>query len=138
MNSFNHYAYGSIGDWLYRTVAGINTDEERTGYKHIYIVPKPGPGLTFAQARYESMYGTIKSSWKKDGDKMLVDVSIPANTTAVVVLPFADIKDVAEGGSRLEEAEGIARYENTEDGVRIELGSGDYSFSYGVSCQKNC
>ena len=134
MNSFNHYAYGSIGDWLYRTVAGINTDEEMAGYKHIFITPKPGPGLSFARAQIESMYGIILSSWKKDGGKMQVYVSIPANTTAVVILPFADIKDVKEGGRKLEEAEGIFRYEKTADGVKVEIGSGDYTFSYGVSC----
>ncbi|AUS97594.1 alpha-L-rhamnosidase [Clostridium thermosuccinogenes] len=132
MNSFNHYAYGSIGDWLYRSVAGINTDSEMTGYKRIHITPKPGPGLEFAEAKLESMYGRVESAWAISEDSMKLKVCIPANTTAVVVLPSADLSGVLENGKRLKDAGGITSYEQTDEGVRIQLGSGDYEFTYSL------
>lgn len=132
MNSFNHYAYGSIGDWLYRSVAGINTDSEMTGYKRIHITPKPGPGLEFAEAKLESMYGRVESAWAISEGSMKLKVCIPANTTAVVVLPSADLSGVLENGKRLKDAGGITSYEQTDEGVRIQLGSGDYEFTYSL------
>ena len=59
MNSFNHYAYGAIGDWMYSVVAGIEIDEAQPGYKHIVIAPRPGGGLTYAKASVESVYGKV-------------------------------------------------------------------------------
>jgi len=132
MNSFNHYAYGSIGDWLYRSVAGINTDSEMTGYKRIHITPKPGPGLEFAEAKLESMYGRVESAWAISEGSMKLKVCIPANTTAVVVLPSADLSGVLENGKELKDAGGITSYEQTDEGVRIQLGSGDYEFTYSL------
>src|SRR6185295_7863043 len=69
MNSFNHYAYGAIGDWMYRVVAGIDTDEDRPGYKRIRIKPHPGGSLTFANADLMTYYGKISSHWKVEGGK---------------------------------------------------------------------
>ncbi len=86
MNSFNHYAYGSVGEWLYRVVAGIDTSEAEPGYKGIVIHPRPGGGITSAEAAYASMYGTIRSSWSIEGGRMRLDVTIPPNTTATIVL----------------------------------------------------
>jgi len=90
MNSFNHYAYGAIGEWLYTYVAGIKIDEEHPGYKHFIIAPHPGGGLTNATATYESIYGKIVSSWKQNGEKTSYEIEIPANTTATVILPGSD------------------------------------------------
>jgi alpha-L-rhamnosidase len=87
MNSFNHYAYGAIGEWLYTYVAGIIIDETEPGYKHFFLEPHPGGGLTNVNAEFNSMYGKIKSSWKVEGDNFLYEIEIPANTTATVVLP---------------------------------------------------
>ncbi|MCM1086742.1 MAG: glycoside hydrolase family 78 protein [Muribaculaceae bacterium] len=85
MNSLNHYAYGSIGSWLYERVAGIRAVEP--GYKKIRIQPMLTLGLTEVSASYESAYGTIKSAWSCRDGKITVDIQIPANTTAVVCLP---------------------------------------------------
>ena len=104
MNSFNHYAYGAIGEWLYTYVAGIRIDENNPGYKHIILAPHPGGGLTHAMAEFESMYGKIKSGWKIEGEKVIYEFEIPANTTATVILP------------------------NLKEGKK-EVGSGTYSFS---------
>ena len=87
MNSFNHYAYGAIGEWLYTNVAGIRIDEKNPGYKHFYLEPHPGGGLTHAEAEHQTMYGKIKSAWKIEGENFTYDVEIPANTTATVILP---------------------------------------------------
>jgi alpha-L-rhamnosidase len=87
MNSFNHYAYGAIGNWMYSVVAGLAIDEKEPGYKHILIQPQPGGGLTFAKASIESMYGRVASDWKVDGNKMTLQIEIPPNTSATVLLP---------------------------------------------------
>ncbi|HET8631741.1 MAG TPA: family 78 glycoside hydrolase catalytic domain, partial [Thermomicrobiales bacterium] len=68
MNSFNHYALGAVGAWLYRAVAGIDTDPERPGYRHIVFHPRPGGGLTYARAELRSPYGPITSHWTIAGD----------------------------------------------------------------------
>jgi len=85
MNSLNHYAYGSIGSWLYEKVAGIRC--EAPGYKKIRIEPMLTKGMTEVSAAYESVYGTIKSAWSCKDGKICVDIQIPANTTAVICLP---------------------------------------------------
>jgi len=97
MNSFNHYAYGAIGEWLYTYVAGIKIDEENPGYKHFFLAPHPGGGLTNAKAEFNSMYGKIKSDWKIEGDKFVYDIEIPVNTNATVILPGS--KEAKELGS---------------------------------------
>ncbi|QPH41081.1 glycoside hydrolase family 78 protein [Pedobacter endophyticus] len=87
MNSFNHYAYGAIGDWMYKNIAGINPIAAQPGYKEILIAPKPGGKLTSASGELETVYGTVKSSWTIANGVFKLDVTIPANTTAAVVLP---------------------------------------------------
>jgi len=96
MNSFNHYAYGAIGAWLYQVVAGIDIDPLRPGYQHVILRPHPqanGP-LTFAKASIETIRGKIESGWKleKDGKTLKYDVVLPPNVTATVYLPGADAK----------------------------------------------
>ena len=85
MNSLNHYAYGSIGSWLYEKIAGIRPEEP--GYKKICIQPILTKGMTEVSASYESVYGTIKSAWSCKNGKIRIDVQIPANTTALLCLP---------------------------------------------------
>jgi alpha-L-rhamnosidase len=130
MNSFNHYAYGAIGEWLYRVVAGIEIDETNPGYKHIIIQPHPGGGLTDAKARIDSMYGPIESGWKIDGEKKTLNVVIPPNTTATVRIPSADIKDILEQGKELTKATGIKKVSQQADIAIINIGSGKYSFKH--------
>jgi alpha-L-rhamnosidase len=90
MNSFNHYAYGAIGEWLYIYVAGIKIDKNNPGYKHFYLEPHPGGGLTHVAAEHQTMYGKIKSAWKIEGDNFIYEVEIPANTTAEIILPIKE------------------------------------------------
>lgn len=87
MNSFNHYAYGAIGDWMYRVMAGINTAPDGEGYKKIIIKPHPGGGLTYCKASLETKYGSIKVYWHIENNKLLLDAEIPPNTTATIYVP---------------------------------------------------
>ena len=97
MNSFNHYAYGAIGDWMYRVVAGIDTKPDMPGYKGIVIKPTLDSRLTSASAEYQTYYGKIKSSWKIEGGKVQLDVEIPANTKATIHVPGGDVVEVGSG-----------------------------------------
>src|SRR5581483_3295982 len=102
MNSYNHYAYGAVGDWMYSTIAGIDIDPQHPGYKHIVIRPHIGGGLTWARGKLKSMYGVIESAWKLDGNKLHLSVTIPPNTTATVHVPFGDTIDVSAGQHEFE------------------------------------
>jgi alpha-L-rhamnosidase len=84
MNSYNHYAYGAIGDWMYRVTSGIDTDPDGPGYKKIIIKPTVGGKLTYANVSYQTPYGKLTSNWKIEGDSFYLDIEIPANTTATV------------------------------------------------------
>ena len=85
MNSFNHYAYGAVGDWLHKVVAGISPLE--AGYKRILIAPQPGGSLTWAQAALKTPYGMVASRWEYTDGSFSLKVTIPANTSAEIVLP---------------------------------------------------
>ncbi|SEB06576.1 glycoside hydrolase family 78 protein [Pedobacter hartonius] len=87
MNSYNHYAYGAIGDWIYQNIAGIQAAEP--GYKKILIKPLLGGKLTWAEASYDCPYGQIKSRWEIADQKLELNVTIPQNTTADVFVPDA-------------------------------------------------
>ena len=87
MNSFNHYAYGCVCEWIWKTVAGISADNNNPGFTHIIMKPVPDKRLGFAKAEYKSAAGLIKSSWKYEGDKWIWDFTIPAGATAIVTLP---------------------------------------------------
>lgn len=128
MNSFNHYAYGAIGEWLFKEVAGIQAEEP--GYGRMRIGPVPGGGLDHARALLDSPYGRIESAWEIAAEGFSLEVEIPANTTATVVLPDARVDSVTEGGNGLADAEGVQLFGQEESNVTIQLGSGRYRFSY--------
>ena len=130
MNSFNHYAYGAIGDWMYRVMAGINPDEAAPGYKHILIQPQPGGGFTSVKASHETPYGTIESAWTLKDGRFELAVTVPPNATATVRLPKANLGSVTEGGGPLSAGGGIAGSKQDEKDVVVEVGSGRYRFSY--------
>jgi alpha-L-rhamnosidase len=131
MNSFNHYAYGAIGDWLYRVVAGIDIDERNPGYKRVIIRPEPGVGMAWAEGRIQTLYGEVRCLWRRsDGNQMDIHVTIPPNAAAEIRLPYAPAVGVTENGEALLQAAGITKVETTEKGVTVEAGSGEYQFSY--------
>ena len=132
MNSFNHYAYGAIGEWLYTYVAGIQIDTENPGYKHFFLAPHPGGGLTNANATYKSIHGEIKSAWKIEDGDMVYEVAVPANTSATVTLPAAKLAGVSVNNSALKDDNSKAAKQE-QNNVTLKLGSGNYSFSYAIS-----
>ncbi len=98
MNSYNHYAYGAIGDWMYTKIAGINYDEGDPGYKHIVFKPYYDKRLAFSKASIISMYGGISAGWEKCGDgSVKYDIKVPHNTTATVVLPDGKVSEAGSG-----------------------------------------
>ncbi|CAG2174608.1 unnamed protein product, partial [Oppiella nova] len=88
MNSFNHYSLGSVGRWLFQSVAGIDTHEEGMGFKSIVIAPKPGGNLHKMTARYQSINGLIGMSWETNGANITLTIDIPVNTKALIDLSF--------------------------------------------------
>jgi alpha-L-rhamnosidase len=85
MNSFNHYAYGAIGDWMYRVMAGLSEDEP--GYKKIKIMPHIGGGITSAKADLQTYYGKASSAWELQNNRLVLTTEIPPNTTATIFIP---------------------------------------------------
>jgi alpha-L-rhamnosidase len=129
MNSFNHYAYGAVGAWLYQKVAGIDIDPEQPGYRHIILKPHPEEGLTWAKATYDSVNGKIESSWRSENGTFTWDVLVPPNTTATALVPASDNAQIKEGSVAAAGAEGIkaAGFENGR--AKLELRPGRYSFT---------
>jgi len=129
MNSFNHYAYGAIGDWMYRVMAGLDTHEDGVGYKHSMIKPHIGGGFTQAGVSLLTYYGTLSSKWNVEKDRILLDIEIPANTTSTVYIPAASADDVTEGGKALSQVSGIRVTGADKDYVTVNLGSGTWHFA---------
>ena len=131
MNSFNHYAYGAIGDWMYRVVAGLDTSADEPGYRHALVAPQPGGGLGWVRASLETMYGPLTSAWELEGDQFRLQVTVPANTWATVRLPLAALAGVTEGDAPLSERTAGVHLLREEGGdVVVEVGSGAYSLAY--------
>lgn len=133
MNSFNHYAYGAIGEWMYRVMAGIEIDEAIPGYKHILIQPQPGGGFTSVKASHKTMYGKVSSAWTLREGRFELAVEVPANTRATVRLPKAQVANITESGRAAANGNGITGVRQEGDSVIIEIGSGQYRFAYATS-----
>ncbi len=132
MNSFNHYAYGAVGQWLYERCAGLCVDENRPGYRHFTVRPCIGGGLDFAECVHESVYGQIRVHWeKREGDTVVLSVQVPPNTTAVLELERAGAI-LENGGLNFARSVGAGRSGMQEDGntYRAETGSGNWSVAY--------
>lgn len=87
MVSFNHYALGSVGDFLYRRIAGIEANYNNPGYKEFIIKPVLGGNIKYTKCRYKSIYGDIESNWVIDNNIFTLDVVVPCNTKATIILP---------------------------------------------------
>ena len=126
MNSFNHYAFGSVGEYLYRQVAGIDTDGP--GYHKIVIHPAVAAGLTHARAAYESAAGRIESAWRVDGGRFRLNVTVPPNTTATVYVPASAADQVTEGGAPAARSRGVSPLRSEDGAIVFRVGSGRYQF----------
>ena len=118
--SLNHYSYGAVVGWLITTVGGIKPDYHNPGFKHFYIEPKPGGGLTHAEATYDSPYGIIKSSWKVDSGRIHYEFTVPPNTSATSTLHGKQSEPI--------EGDGVSNIQLQDDRIIFDLKSGSYSF----------
>lgn len=127
MNSFSHYAFGAVAEWMFRHLAGI--DMLDNGFRKIVIRPAPNAALGPVSASYHSINGEIKSAWSLDGEDLQLEVAIPANTTAQIWIPAAASDLVQEGNLSLSEIEGITKQEMKGNYLLLEIGSGEYRFT---------
>ncbi|MGW3665187.1 alpha-L-rhamnosidase [Streptomyces sp. NPDC005141] len=119
MNSFNHYAYGSVGEWMYANIAGISPG--RPGYREIVVRPRPGGDVTSARATFTSVYGPISTRWQQRSGAFVLTCAVPANTTAEVWIPATGPDEVSHTH---------ATYLRTEDGCAVyRVGSGSHRFT---------
>jgi alpha-L-rhamnosidase len=123
MNSFNHYAYGAVGDWLYRVAAGLDSDPDAPGYKRLIVRPRPGGGLSWAKVEYRTLYGASSVEWRRETGRMTLEVRVPHNTTARIMLDGANPGAVDAAG---------AKVTASADGAEALVGSGRWSFSWPV------
>jgi alpha-L-rhamnosidase len=127
MNSFAHYSFGAVYQWMAENIGGIKSDGP--AFKHIVIAPQPDDKLTYADTVYDSIRGRIESHWRKTGHNLRLDVSIPANTTATIAVPASDFSTALSCGQRLGKLPGV-KFIGMEgaSSAMFEVGSGNYSF----------
>lgn len=116
MNSFNHYSLGSVGEWMFRYMAGIDTDPQQPAFKHIRFRPRLHRSLRYVRAHYDSGYGRIESGWELAGEEAIIRLALPPNTHATVELPAPAVQARGQAG------------ELTPGQRRYEIGSGEYTF----------
>ncbi len=126
MNSFAHYSFGAVYQWIFENIGGIRRDTP--GYERFTIAPQPGGELSWARTRYDSLHGAIVSDWKWSGNDFQLNVTVPANTIATVRLPGSSIDKIMESGRPLDDAKGVHGASQNGAEFAIEVGSGDYSF----------
>lgn len=131
MNSFNHYAYGAIGEWLYSYVGGIRLDPVNPGYKHFFLQPHAG-SLSSVSAGIKTLYGTIQSEWKANGGKISYSCLVPANTSATVIFDKTDAAGIMLNDMPLEK-NGLVRIIKNKENVQVEIGSGHYLFRFSAN-----
>lgn len=129
MNSLNHYAYGSIAEWMYRNVAGINPVEDQPGFRRVRLAPQPDYRLKYAKASLDSAAGLYESHWELNEDGQLsFKFVIPFNAEATVELPDAKLENVLLNGSSLKDTE--VRASQHGEKVHVEINSGTWEFFY--------
>jgi alpha-L-rhamnosidase len=129
MNSYNHYAYGAVAEWLYRYAAGIDESADDPGFHRIVLHPQFDASLGETKATYDSSYGPITSNWKADGSTIKWDVVIPANTTALLSFPSDVTTQIQEGGKDVRQSAGVSLLLKDDHHAVYEAGAGSYSFT---------
>ncbi len=114
---------------MYQNIGGIDLDAAAPGYRHARIAPRPGAGLTSANGSIETGYGKLSTAWKLEGQRFVLDVTVPANTSAEITMWDARLDDVREGGVSLTARDGIRAVHQRGNDVVVDIGSGNYSFA---------
>ncbi|MGA3264027.1 MAG: glycoside hydrolase family 78 protein [Terracidiphilus sp.] len=128
MNSQNHPMMGSVSSWIQKYLGGINPDPQSPGFKRIVIRPYILGDLTWVRAEYESPFGLIRSSWRKENAEFRLKVTVPVNTTATIYVPARNAANVTEGGKPATTADSVKSLGRREGEMVFEIGSGDYEF----------
>jgi alpha-L-rhamnosidase len=128
MNSFNHWAFGAVGEWMWRNIAGLNPDDAQPGWKHFLAAPRPGGGVAWAEGEYQSIRGRIACGWKIEAGKITLRVTVPPNTTASIRVPTTRPDLVTESARPVGEAEDVKFLRAEPDAAVYEVGSGIYVF----------
>jgi alpha-L-rhamnosidase len=128
MNSYNHYAYGAIGEWMMRALAGIDMLEP--GYQKLLLHPRPIEELSFVSAWQNTPYGQVRCEWRVNGNEHTVRCTVPAGATAVLVLDDALLSELKLGGRKPSADMGVMRMSQSDRDVVLELGSGKYVFTW--------
>jgi len=126
--SHNHPMFGSVSEWFFRWLGGIQSHPEAEAFDRIVIRPRPAGDLTWATAHYNSVRGRIECQWQRRGDRFRMQVTVPPNTEATVYVPALNADEVSEGGKPAREAEGVTFIKYEEDSAVYRVGSGRYSF----------
>ncbi|EHN10146.1 Alfa-L-rhamnosidase [Patulibacter medicamentivorans] len=129
MNSFNHYAFGAIGEWLHRHVAGLDADPDVPGEGQLLIRPQLDERLTWARASSDGVRGPARAGWARVGDRLTVTVEVPPNCRATVLIPGSDPAALREGDGPAADAEGVAVRGVDDDRIVVAIGSGSYAFT---------
>ena len=127
-SSQNHPMFSDIGAWFYKTLAGILPDPCRPGFKHVIIKPWAIGDLTWAAGEIRTPYGRVRSAWRKENGRFVLDVTIPSNSTASVHLPTTDVSDILEGGRSVQTAEHVSFCRCERGRAVYTIGSGTYRF----------
>lgn len=127
MNSFSHYAFGSVAEWMFQHAVGIDTQDY--GYRNIIIKPAITQEMDFINGSYKSINGTIASAWNWKGNKVIMNIEIPVNTKAKVHIPTGKVYDIKEGNKSITKNPSIKVLESSANETILEVGSGTYSFS---------
>jgi len=130
MNSQNHVMMlGDLLVWYYESLAGIKSDSESVGFKKIIMKPELINGLNAVNASYQSVYGLIKSNWKKEGRTLKWNITVPPNSKAIIYLPNILGGSIQESGKSVNSAKGVKFLKMDDHKLVYEIGSGNYSFS---------
>ena len=127
MNSLNHYAYGAIGEWMYERIAGIAPLEP--GYKKISIAPQPNAPLNSASATYDTPYGKVSSSWKIENGMFNLEITVPTNTTAIVIIPANTESELMLNGVLFEDNSNIKLLNTNKKTFELLAQPGYYKFT---------
>ncbi|MFN3650627.1 MAG: family 78 glycoside hydrolase catalytic domain [Armatimonadota bacterium] len=127
--SHNHPMFGTVSEWFFKAVAGIQPHPDAVGFDRVVIRPQPGGGLTWARGEYRSVRGLVSSRWKREGDRVSLEVEVPVNASALVYVPARRGEEVLEGGRPAAEAPGVRLLRWEGSAAVYEVGSGRYRFS---------
>ena len=127
MNSFSHYAFGSVAEWMF--IHGLGIDTEDAGYRNIVIKPAVSKEMGFMKGSYDCINGTIVSNWKLKRKKLTMTVSIPVNTKAKIYIPTSKSSSVKEGKKAISKNGDIKVLSTNANETVLEVGSGEYEFS---------